>query len=304
MVLFCPHSVSLFGRINLQLYISLIKQLRGRIGQINKSTSVPVDPSLELPDDLHLPCEPKSVDSVLLVDGCQKNAAITVSRKENWAKFTWSCQEDSHNRRPCQSFSPVPQAPADIGFVATGPNKDTELLASYPETCNPSLNTKYSNQGAYLQTLEKSSRQWVLSTGKTQGVEEGASTSATEMKEFHKHGNSQGEIWYNPIPEDEDLQLPSLERKCGSSCENRDKKNNPIEVKVPHECIDIDSSLKTVNNVQISPIQLKRVKQVEMLGSHQSETYGELVLSRDSHFFRSTRTALWFGELKFEDCGE
>ncbi|XP_034293710.1 rho GTPase-activating protein SYDE1 isoform X1 [Pantherophis guttatus] len=236
----------------------------------------PVDPSLELPDDLHLPCEPKSVDSVLLVDGCQKNAAITVSRKENWPKFTWSCQEDSHNRRPCQSFSPVPQAPADIGFVATGLNKDTELLANYPETRNPSLNTKYSNQGAYLQTLEKSSRQWVLSTGKTQGVEEGASTSAIEMEEFHKHGNSQGEIWYNPIPEDEDLQLPFLERKCGSSSENRDKKKNPIEVKVPHECIDIDSSLKAVNNVQISPIQLKRVKQVEMLGNHQSETYGKI----------------------------
>ncbi|XP_058024307.1 rho GTPase-activating protein SYDE2-like isoform X2 [Ahaetulla prasina] len=234
------------------------------------------DPSLELPDDLHLPSEPKSVDTVLLVDGCQKNAAITVSRKQNWAKFTWSCQEDSQNRRPCRSFPPVSQAHADIDSVATGHNKDTDLLASYPEICNPSLNTKYSNQGAYLQTLEKSSRQWVLSAGKTQGVEEAASTSAIEMEEFHKHGNSQGEIWYNPIPEDEDLQLPSLERKCGSDCENKDNKKKPIEVKVPHECIDIGSSLKAVNNVQISPIQLKRVKQVEMLGSHQSETYGKV----------------------------
>ncbi|ETE58654.1 Rho GTPase-activating protein SYDE1, partial [Ophiophagus hannah] len=233
-------------------------------------------PPLELPDDLHLPSEPKSVDTVLLVGGCQKSAAITVSRKQIWAKFTWSCQEDSHNRRPCRSFSPMPQAPADIGSVATGPNKNTDLLANYPETCNSSLSTKYSNQGAYLQTLEKSSRQWVLSTGKTQGIEEAAFTSATEMEEFHKHGNSQGEIWYNPIPEDEDLQLPSLERKCGSGCENRNKKRNPVGVNVPHECIDIGSSLKAVSNVQISPIQQKCVKQVEMLGNHQSETYGKV----------------------------
>ncbi|XP_026535431.1 rho GTPase-activating protein SYDE1 isoform X1 [Notechis scutatus] len=235
----------------------------------------PVDPPLELPDDLHLPSESKSVDTVLLVGGCQKSAAITVSQKQIWAKFTWSCQEDSHNRRPCRSFSPMPQAPADVGSMATGPNKNTDLLASYPETCNSSLSTKYSNQGAYLQTLEKSSRQWVLSTGKTQGIEEAAFTSATEMEEFHKHGNSQGEIWYNPIPEDEDLQLPSLERKCGSGYENRDKKRNPIGVKVshecvPHECIDIGSSLKAVSNMQISPIQQKCVKQVE------SETYGKV----------------------------
>ncbi|XP_070597751.1 rho GTPase-activating protein SYDE1 isoform X2 [Erythrolamprus reginae] len=239
------------------------------------------DPSLKLPADLQLPSEHKSVDTVLLVDGCQKRTANTVSQKQNWAKFTWSCQEDSHNRRPCQNFStvpqmPAPQTPANIGSVATGPNKDTDLLAIYPETCNPSLNTKYSNQGAYLQTLEKSSRQWVLSAGKTQGVEDETSTSTTEMKEFHKHANSHGEIWYNPIPEDEDLQFPSLERKCGSGCENRNKKRNPTEVKIPHECIDIGSSLKVVNNVQISPIQLKCVKKVEMLGSHQSETYGKV----------------------------
>ncbi|KAK9407764.1 rho GTPase-activating protein SYDE1 [Crotalus adamanteus] len=233
----------------------------------------PVDPPLELPDDLHLPSEPKPVDTALLIDGCQKSAAITMSRKQNWAKFTWGSQEDSRNRRLCQSFSPVPQAPADIGLVATGPNKDTDLLASYLETCNPTLSAKYSNQGAYLQTLEKSSRQWVLSAGKTQGVE----GTATEMKDFHKHGNSQGEIWYNPIPEDEDLQLLSLERKCGSGCENKDKKRNPIQVKVLHECIDISSSLKAITNVvQISPIQLRHVKQVEMLGHHQSKTYGKV----------------------------
>lgn len=240
---------------------------------------------MELSDDLHLPSEPKPVDTVLLDDGCQKSAAITMSRKQNWAKFTWGSQEDFRNRRLCQSFSPVPQAPADIGSVANGPNKDTDLLASYPETCNPTLSAKYSNQGAYLQTLEKSSRQWVLSAGKTQGVEETASISATEMKDFHKHGNSQGEIWYNPIPEDEDLHLPSLERKCGSGCENRDKKRNRTEVKVLHECIDIGSSQKAITNVvQISPIQLRHIKQVEMLGHHQSKTYGELVLSRDSFF--------------------
>ncbi|XP_032067344.1 rho GTPase-activating protein SYDE1 isoform X2 [Thamnophis elegans] len=233
------------------------------------------DPSLELPEELHLPSEPKSVDTVLLVDGGQKSVAITVSRKQNWAKFTWSCQEDSHKRRPRQSLSPEPPAPADIGSVAAGPSKDADLLATSPETGNPGLNTKYSNQGAYLQSLEKSSRRWVLSAGKTQGVDDEASTSATAMEGLHRPGNSQGEIWYNPIPEDEDL--PSLGRKRGGGCENGDKKRNPAEVKVPHERTDIGSvDMKAANNVQISPTQRKGVKQVEVLGSHQSETCGKV----------------------------
>ncbi|XP_007436505.2 rho GTPase-activating protein SYDE1 [Python bivittatus] len=234
------------------------------------------DPPLELPDDLQLSSEPKPVDTVLLDDGCQKSATITVSRKQNWAKFTWGSQEDSHNRKLCQSSSNMPQAPPDLVSVATGPKKATEVLGSYTETCNPSLSAKCSSQGAYLQTLEKSSRQWVLSAGKTQGVEEAASSSTTEMEEFNMHGNTQGEIWYNPIPEDEDLQLPCLERKWGSGSENRNKKRNPREVKVPHECIDVGSSQKTVSDVQISTIQGRPAKQVEMLGDHQSESCGKV----------------------------
>ncbi|KAM6307851.1 LOW QUALITY PROTEIN: rho GTPase-activating protein SYDE1 [Podargus strigoides] len=59
--------------------------------------------------------------------------------------------------------------------------------------------------GAYLQSLERSSRHWVLAAVKGPGalVELGdgavGDTGAT--------GN-EGEIWYNPIPEDEDPQLP------------------------------------------------------------------------------------------------
>uniref|UniRef100_A0A663N4X5 Rho GTPase-activating protein SYDE1 n=1 Tax=Athene cunicularia TaxID=194338 RepID=A0A663N4X5_ATHCN len=54
--------------------------------------------------------------------------------------------------------------------------------------------------GAYLQSLERSSRHWVLSSVKGSGLEEpggGAEADAGAS-------GSEGEIWYNPIPEDED----------------------------------------------------------------------------------------------------
>lgn len=56
------------------------------------------------------------------------------------------------------------------------------------------VHTKLSGQRAYLQSLDRSSRAWVLSSGKPQ-----ASDEARGAQE--ESGSS---IWYNPIPEEED----------------------------------------------------------------------------------------------------
>uniref|UniRef100_A0A8B9G6J7 Synapse defective Rho GTPase homolog 1 n=1 Tax=Amazona collaria TaxID=241587 RepID=A0A8B9G6J7_9PSIT len=56
--------------------------------------------------------------------------------------------------------------------------------------------------GAYLQSLERSSRHWVLSSMKIPGSDEPGAGAEVDPGA----AGSEGDIWYNPIPEDEDLQ--------------------------------------------------------------------------------------------------
>lgn len=69
-----------------------------------------------------------------------------------------------------------------------------------PDMPATSVSTK-SGQRAYLQSLDRSSRAWVLSSGKTQ-----ASDEACGLQE-----ESGSNIWYNPIPEEEDAGGPRRE---------------------------------------------------------------------------------------------
>ncbi|XP_056153622.1 rho GTPase-activating protein SYDE1 [Lampris incognitus] len=62
-----------------------------------------------------------------------------------------------------------------------------------------STSAKLSGQGAYLQSLERSSRAWVLSSGKSQASDE---ASRLEVERTRMQGENN--IWYNPIPEEED----------------------------------------------------------------------------------------------------
>lgn len=66
-----------------------------------------------------------------------------------------------------------------------------------PDGAATSVSTK-SGQRAYLQSLDRSSRAWVLSSGKTQ-----ASDEACGLQQ-----ESGSNIWYNPIPEEEDAGGP------------------------------------------------------------------------------------------------
>uniref|UniRef100_A0A4W5P0Z8 SYDE1/2 C2 domain-containing protein n=1 Tax=Hucho hucho TaxID=62062 RepID=A0A4W5P0Z8_9TELE len=67
---------------------------------------------------------------------------------------------------------------------------------------------KSSGSGAYLQTLDRSSRAWVLSTGKSQAADESSSRLGLPpncFTELRQRTDGENNIWYNPIPEEEDV---------------------------------------------------------------------------------------------------
>ncbi|XP_075758228.1 rho GTPase-activating protein SYDE1 isoform X2 [Pelodiscus sinensis] len=196
---------------------------------------------------------------------CQRVAAITVSRKQSWVRFSCGIREtprnscsrkvpssamasaelqdegegegpvvcaqetDGNPQCPQKLFSPTHTGPAieDETCVVESPSapvlpslwsglalatpspqpsqtpgdEEAESMCSYVELCTSGSAVRCSSHGAYLQSLDKSSRHWVLSSGKAQGSEELAPSASTELKE----AGSEGEIWYNPIPEDEDV---------------------------------------------------------------------------------------------------
>ncbi|XP_029440091.1 rho GTPase-activating protein SYDE1 isoform X2 [Rhinatrema bivittatum] len=95
---------------------------------------------------------------------------------------------------------------AEVGFLASSVD-DAQSVLGYAELCASSSTAKCSSHGAYLQSLDRSSREWVLSSGKTPGFEDGlrfAFSSIGELKES-SIVDDEGDIWYNPIPEEEDL---------------------------------------------------------------------------------------------------
>ncbi|XP_060092272.1 rho GTPase-activating protein SYDE1 [Heteronotia binoei] len=165
-------------------------------------------------------------------EGGGKAAAVTVSRKQKWAKVESGVREDSCSGESCFSQPPrgaVAQdetpSPEISGEGATRPEVATEMPAGSVEVCSSTVSLRCSSRGAYLQSLERSSREWVLSSGKAPGVEEPAASTSPELTEAVAFCSSEGEIWYNPIPEDEDLQPPSPGRTKGSSAGTKEAKD-------------------------------------------------------------------------------
>lgn len=76
-----------------------------------------------------------------------------------------------------------------------------------------SVSTKLSGQRAYLQSLDRSSRAWVLSSGKTQASDEACGLQP----------ESSSNIWYNPIPEEEDAGAPPREEEIWRRRDDREE---------------------------------------------------------------------------------
>uniref|UniRef100_H3AIZ1 Rho GTPase-activating protein SYDE1 n=1 Tax=Latimeria chalumnae TaxID=7897 RepID=H3AIZ1_LATCH len=170
-------------------------------------------------------------------DPSRKGTNITVSKKQNWAKLPSRSREDkpycsaqmhSASHRANQSsrgwvHSSGKTPGSDQGLhaelehaeiascsrtvSAKSQKEGTKAALNYTETCTSSSTVKYAGLGAYLQSLDRSSREWVLSSGKAQASEEGLKFAMNCIDELNDEadGGKEGEIWYNPIPEDEDL---------------------------------------------------------------------------------------------------
>ncbi|KAI4888877.1 hypothetical protein NFI96_018539 [Prochilodus magdalenae] len=163
-----------------------------------------------------------------------RHSQITVSKKQNWAKLSSTGSRDPAMTNQLSSLSPVlldrdaylgkaqvsKQAWSQRTFREDGLLERWKDLgrdlgcsrdrddAGLPELTSPSADfsvstniAKLSGQGAYLQHLERSSRAWVLSTGKSQAPDEAYPACLTDWR---RAGEGENNIWYNPIPEEED----------------------------------------------------------------------------------------------------
>lgn len=166
-----------------------------------------------------------------LTEECTRRSHITVSKIQNWAKLSSTCREPavpglaygsqdwdlcSGNAKQAWSqrtlsedgvkkkrndlelelgHSRTPHECADAGVP--------ELSPLSTDVCVSSSTVKLSGQGAYLQHLDSSSRAWVLSTGKPQTSDEPLQTSITERRQGAR---GESNIWYNPIPEEDDVE--------------------------------------------------------------------------------------------------
>ncbi|XP_051958206.1 rho GTPase-activating protein SYDE1-like [Xyrauchen texanus] len=174
-----------------------------------------------------------------VVEDCARRSQITVSKKQNWAKLPSTCRDPAsaelcprlvyghQDWDLCSGKSEVsnqtcsqrtlsddglkrklndlelefgcPRTPCDA--IDAGLLELSPASTAYTEACVSSSPVKISGQGAYLQHLDRSSRAWVLSTGKPQASEESLLTRITEWRQGP---NADGNIWYNPIPEEDD----------------------------------------------------------------------------------------------------
>lgn len=192
---------------------------------------------------------------------CTRHTQITVSKKLNWAKLS-SVSRDveqlsklslaSQERESCTGKS---QASKQASFRENGFDwrwKDLHKDGTYPRACQkadtadgadtvdvglPELVMppvteyctslgmgKHSGQGVYLQHLERSSRAWVLSSGKTQAPDEAYTVCLAERKHTTV---SESNIWYNPIPEEEDARVSGEKLKLKLKEKEKDVLEDP-----------------------------------------------------------------------------
>ncbi|XP_072216918.1 rho GTPase-activating protein SYDE1 [Excalfactoria chinensis] len=131
----------------------------------------------------------------------------STSRKQNWVHF--SSRHLPPSKTPLERLEPneedgTSSAPTPSVDPSREEAPELEEDVDAAELCGPGRSPGH---GAYLQSLERSSRQWVLSSGKAAGLEEMGGSNEMEVGA----GGSEGEIWYNPIPEDEDPPKPCRE---------------------------------------------------------------------------------------------
>nr|XP_015817964.2 rho GTPase-activating protein SYDE1 isoform X2 [Nothobranchius furzeri] len=152
---------------------------------------------------------------------------ITVAKKQQWARQgaagQLSCLSSAPKPSDWQPSGVLQDASEPIWTQRLGldqnqqsldrtprcfPVTPTQLEASQPtggfsDIPTSVVSNKLSGQRAYLQSLDRSSRAWVLSSGKSQAAEDVRGPLEDRSSN----------IWYNPIPEEEDAGGPHKEEE-------------------------------------------------------------------------------------------
>ncbi|XP_064293238.1 rho GTPase-activating protein SYDE1 [Phalacrocorax carbo] len=152
---------------------------------------------------------PPSPDSPVDPEAAPVEAVPAASRKQNWARFSCGGRDERRPLPPKPSSDPADTsepdpAPSNPRPGIEQPSEEDVEPAEEAEAVNGSGELggpgRSPGHGAYLQSLERSSRHWVLSSAKGPGLDEPGSGAEADAG----GASSEGEIWYNPIPEDED----------------------------------------------------------------------------------------------------
>ncbi|KAM8837176.1 rho GTPase-activating protein SYDE1 isoform 6-T6 [Spinachia spinachia] len=173
------------------------------------------DPDTLLPPQNHIPVAKKevwqgfSVLSPSLQSGCAPRNCNRIP--QDAYVQTWS-QRSAHDKVPgCRTHqcgdkecvgqssdtTGTPCVPVSSTIVSA---EDPHPPGASPDVPATSVSSKLSDQHAYLQSLDRASRAWVLSSGKTQTLDEACGVQQESSN-----------IWYNPIPEEEDAVVPCRE---------------------------------------------------------------------------------------------
>ncbi|KAM4524189.1 rho GTPase-activating protein SYDE1 isoform 2-T2 [Odontesthes bonariensis] len=178
---------------------------------------------------------------------------ITVAKKQQWARQGVSAPPSCPGSAPRPSDRPprtisqdapgqaLKQRPAQERHfgdrmsvsLPVDPASTTQQEASQPpggSTDAPvaSTSTKLSGQRAYLQSLDRSSRAWVLSSGKSQASDDVCGPLT----------DSSSNIWYNPIPEEEDAGGPRGEEVWRMRDEKMEDDPTKLAAKDPRDTRD------------------------------------------------------------------
>ncbi|XP_048870624.1 rho GTPase-activating protein SYDE1 isoform X2 [Brienomyrus brachyistius] len=183
------------------------------------------------------PAEAEAPPSQPVQDSVRRGTQITVAKKQNWAKLPSLSWEPPTSEGP---HSPAPRAQdwenssgkaqvsrqawsqktlvedglesrhfeRELGICRTSCqayNAGLPELTRSVGACVSSSAVKVPGQGAYLQSLERSSRAWVLSSGKPHVAEVVPFSLPSRLTEWRRGVDGESNIWYNPIPEEEDL---------------------------------------------------------------------------------------------------
>uniref|UniRef100_A0A8B9NLW6 Rho GTPase-activating protein SYDE1 n=1 Tax=Accipiter nisus TaxID=211598 RepID=A0A8B9NLW6_9AVES len=154
---------------------------------------------------------PPSPDSPVDPEAASVEPVPVASRKQNWARFSCGGRDERQllppkaAPDPADACKPDPAASSPRPSIEQPSEEDVEP-AEEAEAVNGSGElgglSRSPGHGAYLQSLERSSRHWVLSSVKGPGLDEPSGGAEVDAGAT----GSEGEIWYNPIPEDEDPQ--------------------------------------------------------------------------------------------------